>query len=252
MEQKGKHTAQYDSIALDYQQIAAVVPLREPEWYSLRLRLGDLTGLSVLDLACGDGMVTRLLKRWRAARVVGVDISAQMIALAQQQEDAQALGIEYRVADAATLGKIGSFDRVTASYLLHYAQNREQLLQMVQTVYDNLKPGQHFVGSIANLLQPPQPILDQRKYGFSYRLVDETLHEGARLRGTLFFGENTVEFDFYWLPWAAYEEAFRTVGFRSWKIEPYLIPPESEHKYGEGFWDEYIARPSGLHITCQK
>ncbi|HEX5726044.1 MAG TPA: class I SAM-dependent methyltransferase [Longimicrobiaceae bacterium] len=244
--------AQYDTIAFDYQEIAAGVPLREPEWYSLRRRLGDLTGLSVLDLACGDGMGTRLLKRWGAARVVGVDISEQMIRLAQQQEQAQPLGIEYQVADAAMLGKIGPFDRVTASYFLHYARNREQLHHMVRTIYDNLEPGQHFVGSNANPLQPPQPIIDQRKYGLRYELMDETLHEGATLRATLFLGENTVEFDFYWLPWTAYEEAFRTVGFRSWKVEPYLIPPDSERKYGEGFWDEYIAAPSVVHITCQK
>lgn len=252
MEQKGRHMAQYDAIALGYQEIAAAVPLRDPEWYSLHLRLGDLTGLSVLDLACGDGMGSRLLKQWGAAHVVGIDISAQMIELAQQQEHAQPLGIEYHVADAARLGKIGAFDRVTAAYFLHYAQNREQLLHMVQTVYDNLKPGQHFVASNANPLQPPQPIIDQRKYGLMYRLVDEPLQEGAKLHATLFLGENTVEFDFYWLPWTAYEEAFRTVGFRSWKIEPYLIPPGSERKYGEGFWDEYIATPSVIHITCQK
>ena len=243
---------QYDTIALDYQRISAAVPLRDAEWYSLRVRLGDLAGLSVLDLACGDGMGTRLLKRWGAARVVGVDVSPQMIALARQQEDAQPMGIEYRVADAATRGKIGSFDRVTAAYLLHYAENREQLLQMVRTAYDNLEPGQHFVASIANLLHPPQPVFDQRKYGFSYRLLDETLHEGARLRGTLFLGERTVDFDFHWLPWEAYEEAFDTVGFRSWKIEPFLVPPESERQRGEGFWDEYIATPSAMHITCRK
>jgi 2-polyprenyl-3-methyl-5-hydroxy-6-metoxy-1,4-benzoquinol methylase len=244
--------AQYDTIALDYQEIAAAVPLREPEWYSLRLRLGDLTGLSVLDLACGDGMSSRRLKQWGAAHVVGVDISAQMIRLAQQQEHAQPLGIEYHVADAVRLGKIGAFDRVTASYFLHYAQNREQLLQMVQTVYDNLKPGQHFVASNANPQQPPQPVLDHRKYGLIYRLVDEPLHEGARLHATLFLGEKTVEFDFYWTPWTTYEEAFRTVGFRSWKIEPYLIPPDLVRKYNEGFWDEYIAAPSVIHFTCQK
>jgi toxoflavin synthase len=244
--------AQYDSIALDYQEIAAGVPLREPEWYSLRQRLGDLTGLSVLDLACGDGMGTRLLKRWGAARVVGVDISEQMVGLARQQEEAQPLGIEYRVADAATLGRIGSFDRVTASYFLHYARTREQLLQMVRTVYDNLQPGQHFVGSNANPLLPPQPVIDQQKYGLKYTAVDASLHEGSTLRATLFLGEHTVEFDFYWLPWEAYEEAFRTVGFRSWRIEPYLIPPDSEQRYGEGFWDEYVAVPSVVHIICQK
>jgi len=109
---EGRDMAQYDTIALDYQRISAAVPLRDAEWYSLRQRLGDLTGLSVLDLACGDGMGTRLLKRWGAARVMGVDISAQMIALARQREDAEPMGIEYRVADAATLGKIDSFDRV--------------------------------------------------------------------------------------------------------------------------------------------
>lgn len=243
---------QYDTIARDYQEIASVVPLRDAEWYSLRQRLGDLTGLSVLDLACGDGIGTRLIKRWGAARVVGADISEQMVALAQREETLRPLGIEYQIANAATLGGIGAFDRVTAIYLLHYARNRAELLQMVRTIYDNLKPGQHFVATVANLLQPPQPVVDQRKYGFSYRLMDETLHEGASLRGTLFVGENTVEFDFHWLPWDAYEEAFRTVGFRSWKIEPFLIPPDSDQKYGEGFWDEYVAAPSAMHITGHK
>src|ERR1043165_1089229 len=128
-----KTMTQYDSIALDYQKISAAVPLRDAEWYSLRVRLGDLASLSVLDLACGDGMGTRLLKRWGAERVVGVDISPQMIALARQQEEAQPLGIAYRISDAATLGKIGQFDRVAAAYLLHYAEHRKQLRRIAQT-----------------------------------------------------------------------------------------------------------------------
>jgi hypothetical protein len=49
-----------------------------------------------------------------------------------------------------------------------------------------------------------------------------------------------------------YDEAFRTAGFRSCTIEPFLIPAESEHKRGEGFWDEYVAAPSAVHITWQK
>jgi hypothetical protein len=36
------------------------------EWYSLGVRLRDLAGLSVLDLTCGDGMGTRLIKHWGA------------------------------------------------------------------------------------------------------------------------------------------------------------------------------------------
>ena len=243
---------QYDSIALDYQEIADAMPLREPEWYSLRLRLGDLTGLSVLDLACGDGMCSRRLKQWGAARVVGVDISAQMIRLAQQQEHAQPLGIEYHVDDAAGLGKIGEFDRVTASCFLHYAQSREQLLHMVQTVYDNLKPGECFVAST------PIHISHRNRYSIigntgswsalwtspSTRGRESALHFSSERRRW----SSTSTGD----PWATYEEAFRTVGFRSCKIEPYLVPPDVERKYGEGFWDEYIATPSVIHFTCQK
>jgi SAM-dependent methyltransferase len=244
--------AQYDTIALDYQRISAAVPLRDAEWYSLRQRLGDLAGCSVLDLACGDGMGTRLIRRWGADRVVGVDVSSQMVALARQAEEAQPLGIEYRVADAMTLGKIGEFDRVTAAYLLHYAKDREELRRMVRTVYDNLKPGQRFVASVANLLRPPQPVVDHRKYGFSFRLMDDALHEGANLRGTLFLGEKTVDFDFHWLPWEAYEDAFRAVGFRSWSAEPFLVPPDAERTRGPGFWDEYAAEPSAIHIICEK
>lgn len=54
------------------------------------------------------------------------------------------------------LGKIGSFDRVSAAYL-------------IRTVYDNLEPGQPFVAGIANPLLPPRPVFDQRKSGASPR-----------------------------------------------------------------------------------
>jgi|RhiMetdeSRZDD1v2_1073273.scaffolds.fasta_scaffold09525_11 toxoflavin synthase len=243
---------QYDAIAPVYHAIADAAPLREPEWYSFYCRLGDLTGLAVLDLACGEGACSRRLKQWGATRVVGVDISAPMIALAQRQEAAQPLGIEYQVADAARLGTIGAFDRVTASYFLHYAQSREHLRQMVQTVYDNLKPGQRFVASNANPHHPPQPILDHRQYGVVSRLVDAPLREGSRIRVTLVHGEQTAEFEIYWWPWAIYEEVFRTVGFRSWQLEPYLIPPDAARTYGEGFWDVYLAAPPAIQIICEK
>jgi len=192
--------ADYDTIAHQYQAIADVLPLREPEWYSLHLRLGDLTGLSVLDLACGHGMGSRRLKQWGAARVVGVDLSASMIALAQQHEHAHPLGIEYQVADVTGLGTIGAFDRVTASYFLHYAQSREHLRQMVQTVYDNLQPDQRFVASNLNPDQPPQPFLDYARYGHTLRLVDAPLREWSTIHTTLRLGAKTVEFDIYWTP----------------------------------------------------
>jgi 2-polyprenyl-3-methyl-5-hydroxy-6-metoxy-1,4-benzoquinol methylase len=54
----------------------------------------------VLDVACGHGRASRGLARLGAA-VVGVDISAELIALARARETAQSLGIRYHAADVA-------------------------------------------------------------------------------------------------------------------------------------------------------
>ena len=57
-------------------------------------------GSRVLDVACGHGRASRALARLGAV-VVGVDISAQLVALARAAEAAQPLGIRYHVADIA-------------------------------------------------------------------------------------------------------------------------------------------------------
>ena len=57
------------------------------ETYSFMKRIGDLKGKKVVDVACGEGHFTRMLRQAGAARVVGVDISERMIELARAQED---------------------------------------------------------------------------------------------------------------------------------------------------------------------
>jgi SAM-dependent methyltransferase len=62
----------------------------------------ELTGQSVVDVACGHGRSSRALAR-RGAQVTGVDISRRLIDLAQARDLADCLGITYRVADFADL-----------------------------------------------------------------------------------------------------------------------------------------------------
>ena len=45
----------YDKIAKQYQKSKALPFRQYVEWYSYSNLLGDVTGKSVLDLACGDG-----------------------------------------------------------------------------------------------------------------------------------------------------------------------------------------------------
>ena len=77
-------TSQYDAIARDYQATKAS-PLRtHVEAFSFFQMLGDVQSLDVLDLACGEGFYSRLIREAGAATVVGVDLSAEMIRLAVQ------------------------------------------------------------------------------------------------------------------------------------------------------------------------
>lgn len=67
---------------------------------------GDVRGLKVLDLGCGQGYFSRLLAQ-AGATVAGVDISERLISHALQRERASPFGVEYLVLDAGTLPSNG-------------------------------------------------------------------------------------------------------------------------------------------------
>jgi 2-polyprenyl-3-methyl-5-hydroxy-6-metoxy-1,4-benzoquinol methylase len=81
--------------------------------------LGNIANQRICDLACGQGVVARELAA-RGAQVVGVDRSAEMLALAQRYELDHPLGIHYRRDDAQHLGTVptASFDGVVCNMAL--------------------------------------------------------------------------------------------------------------------------------------
>lgn len=80
---------------------------------------GDVAGLRLLDVACGQGIMARELAR-RGARVTGVDISRELLRLAEGYEQAEPLGIVYLHDDAESLTRLeaGSFDAAVCSLAL--------------------------------------------------------------------------------------------------------------------------------------
>lgn len=88
-------TAQYDHIGSGYDAYARTSTGKRAERYPFFRMVGALAGKRVLDVACGFGSYTRLLKQGGASQVMGVDISPEMIRLAHQREQAESLGITY-------------------------------------------------------------------------------------------------------------------------------------------------------------
>src|SRR5262249_20063729 len=134
----------YDQIAQQYKRAKQQPWRMHVEHYTLFGLLGDLSGRSVLDLACGEGFLTRFLKQAGARRVLGVDLSEGMIQLAREQEARGRLGVEYLTHDASTLRLEERFDLVVAGYLLNYARDREELLGLCRACARHLRPGGRF------------------------------------------------------------------------------------------------------------
>jgi 2-polyprenyl-3-methyl-5-hydroxy-6-metoxy-1,4-benzoquinol methylase len=107
--------------------------------------LGPVTGLRVLDLACGHGRLTRELAR-RGASVTGVDISGKLIEKARDTEHNEPLGIQYAHADVTAPGVVtGTFDAITCGFGL---SDIDDLEAAIAAVSHALRPGGRFVFSI--------------------------------------------------------------------------------------------------------
>jgi 2-polyprenyl-3-methyl-5-hydroxy-6-metoxy-1,4-benzoquinol methylase len=57
------------------------------EWHVFLATIGSVKDLDILDVACGDGRLSRMLMERGARSVVGIDISSEMIARARQEND---------------------------------------------------------------------------------------------------------------------------------------------------------------------
>jgi SAM-dependent methyltransferase len=101
----------------------------------------DLQGKSVLDLGCGYGENCAEFLKMGAARVVGVDISEKMLAVAK----AETSGITYLQADMNDLSAIeGQYDVVFSSLALHYIEDFDKLCRQVAAL---LNQGGYFIFS---------------------------------------------------------------------------------------------------------
>jgi toxoflavin synthase len=246
-----KKTAAYDKIARQYKASKKLAFREVIEWYSYNKLLGDVSQKAVLDLACGEGFYSRRIKRKGAQKVVGVDISAKMIELARQQEKNHPLGIDYVVGDVMGLKKIGSFDLVVASYLLNYAQTKDQLLEMCRTISVHLKSGGRFVSINNNPDQPPESFPLCKKYGFT-KSISGPLVEGTAITYEFIRRGQKFRFDNYYLSRKIHAWAFKRVGFKTIRWHKIEAAPDGVKKFGRKFWQDFIDCQPIIGLECQK
>jgi SAM-dependent methyltransferase len=100
--------------------------------------LAPRTGERILDLGCGDGVLTAKLAAMGCA-MVGVDASAAQI------EAARDLGLDARIADGEHLDFDSEFDAVFSNAALHWMRPPDAV---IAGVWRALRPGGRFVAEM--------------------------------------------------------------------------------------------------------
>ncbi|MFE9427576.1 class I SAM-dependent methyltransferase [Kitasatospora sp. NPDC006697] len=242
---------QYDTIGEAFEGFKALPLIRYGEVPSMLELVGEVTGRSVLDLACGTGFYSRELKRRGASDVLGVDISAEMIAAARGIEHREPLGIRYEVGDVAELRPLEQrFDLALAVQCLNYAEDIAGMERMCRNIHRSLVPG----GELFVFAQKPDYAFDcasLEKYGFRCEPTGEQAEAGPRVRVTALLEPHPISILGTAARREVYEQSLRGAGFGELEWVPLGISEAGLREYGEEFWADALAHPPLELLRCR-
>lgn len=213
------------------------------EWASLQALLPPLSGAAVVDLGCGFGWFCRWALEAGARSVLGIDLSALMLARAAADTASPAITYEQRDLDALDL-PVGAFQLAYSSLTLHYLTDIDRLFR---TVHAALTPGGHFVFSIEHPIftAPSAPQFVTDAAGHATWPVDGYLAEGPRTTNWLAPGvvkqHRTI---------GTYVNALVAAGFVVDALVEWGPSPEQVHEVPE--WSVEVERPPFLLAAAHR
>ncbi|MGW0733193.1 class I SAM-dependent methyltransferase [Streptomyces sp. NPDC002851] len=242
---------QYDTIGEAFEGFKSLPLIRYGEVPSFLGMVGDVSGKSILDLACGTGFYSREFKRRGATDVLGVDISVEMIAAAREFEQRDPLGVRYEVGDVAELRPLDRrFDIALGVQCLNYAEDSAAMERMCRNIHRSMVPG----GEFFVLAQKPDyafdcPSLD--KYGFRCEPTGEENEMGPRVQVTALLDPEPISIVGTALRREVYEESLRAAGFSELTWVPLKVSDEGIREFGADFWADALDHPPLEMLRCR-
>ena len=170
--------------------------------------------------------------------MLGIDLSGEMIALAEAEEQREPLGCRYRQADAADLELHETVDLVSAAYLLNYARTPEQLQRFCEVAFKALRPGGRFVGFNDNVNRDPTEAPSFARYGFEKRCPPRPQEGGAIIYELRRPDGGTFSITNFYLFPQTYADAFASAGFTNFAwVGPLLEPAERNNLFWQSFME---------------
>jgi trans-aconitate methyltransferase len=193
-----------------YAQHAHFVPDMGNEVLAL---LAPKQGERILDLGCGDGVLTERIAK-SGAEVVGIDASQEMVSAAQER------GLNARVMDAYQMPFDQEFDAVFSNAALHWMLDPQAVLASIKRA---LKPGGRFVAEFGG---------HGNVAAICTALIGALQFRGISARG---------RYPWYFPTAEDYRHLLETAGFKVESIE--LIPRPTRLPTGMTGWLNTFASP---------
>ncbi len=231
-------TMNYAAIADSYKSYAQGSPFKQYiEFPTIDALVGDIRGRSVIEIACGEGVQLFRLLAAGASEVVGVDLSSEMIELAERQR--QLLDEEARqrswfgVADAGNRDDFASlphapYDVTLAIWLLPYLPNRALLESAIANMGRVTKAGGKVLVTLYRQTVAPTELIDLpicHGWGARYRVREFTgqwrpIHP---IETTLYWPGGEVTIDCVAAEEQIVLDSFRNAGFSNARLVEFVI-----------------------------
>lgn len=203
--------------------------------------LGSLTGLRVLDAGCGSGHSTFFLEGLNPKSLLGIDLSPEMIALAEEEKARRGSAAGFHTGDGETLDLVPaeSIDLVFSSTMTQYFASLEPFFnacsrvlklygRLVISIIHPVYSAQYPIDGLPDRLPEDDEwtvrYLDRRPRGYLQPWIEHT--EGDKVKTTSFHHTFTDYF-----------QALSSAGFQL--IE--LVEPEPPQVFKERFPERYEA-----------
>ncbi|HWJ77500.1 MAG TPA: class I SAM-dependent methyltransferase [Niallia sp.] len=161
----------YQEFAYLYDQLMEDVPYEE--WVRLIQRATNeygVSGKTLLDLACGTGELAIKLSK-AGFKVTGVDLSEDMLSVAQAKTEDAHESIFYLEQDMSTLEGLPIFDIICICCdSLNYLQTEDEVISTFNGVYEYLDESGIFIFDVHSLYKMNHLFLNQ-----TYAVNDEEL-----------------------------------------------------------------------------
>ncbi len=240
-------------------EIAEMYNKMASHWYKLRIKkkvmnelldmpamlslLTKIKGKKVLDLGCGPGIYSKILKS-RGAKVWGIDLSEREIEIAK----VHANGVDFKVGNAYDLPyKSGFFDIVVSALVVDHFKTPRVAFSEVRRV---LKDGGTFLFSIYN------PVVNASRHikgrPRNYRRFENYFDEGERHSRWFRKTRSEVNMPYYH---RTYQTWIGTIVKSGFMITDYIdtkLPPTRPHGVTKKQYDSYRFTLKMPHVAIFK